>query len=214
MTGYWKFLAPGRVSPFVRYVWPEPGQWLEVGTIEACRSGLHACRPADLPYWLLDELWQVELSGTVRETASKVVATRARLVAPVTAWDERARAEFGEACVRRTVGFAVDELRDIGLDRAAGTLLARFEDGTPGEAFVEVANDLAERAGAAGHDGAAWLCGYAGDAVATLAAEPLVAVAFVAARAAGQRAAVPEPVEAERAWQADWLTRRLALMAG
>jgi hypothetical protein len=210
MRLYWKFLRPDRSSPFTRYAWPEPGQWVDVAAAEPCRHGIHACRPADLPYWLLDELWQVELAGVVVAAPSKVVATRARLVAPVVAWDAQAQRDFAAACARRTFGHAVDELRSAGLDGPADRLAAGAPDDP---ARADLADELATEAEATGHRAAAWLCGYAADALRSLGVEPLAALAYIAARAAGQRSDSddPHPRTAERAWQAGWLARRLDL---
>jgi hypothetical protein len=221
MTAYWKFLRPGRVSPFVGYRWPEPGVWLEAGAVDPCRQGIHACRTADLPYWLLDELWQVELAGPVLATAAKVVAGRARLVAPVAGWDRVAAGDFGRACVARVVRHATGELRTAGLADQADALAVAAGGaslggaGLGGAGLAVTAAELAVEVEQGGHRAAAWLCGYAADAVGALDTEPLAAVAFIAARAAAHRTAAPgeDLVAAERAWQATWLRDRLSLPA-
>jgi len=105
---------------------PEPGRWVEVPAVVPCRQGIHACRPADLPYWLLDELWQVELAGAVVTTPTKLVAQRARLLTRVDAWNEDTAREFGWACVARTAEHAVTELEAAGL-AARLTQVARQE---------------------------------------------------------------------------------------
>jgi hypothetical protein len=94
----YKLLEPGRVAPFSRVVWPEPGEWLEVESVDPCRSGIHACRALQLPPWLaLGELWEVELDGVVVDER-KVVARRGRLVRRVDEWDTAAQRAFGVAC--------------------------------------------------------------------------------------------------------------------
>jgi hypothetical protein len=138
----YKFLRPGRVAPFSEVVWPEGG-WVEAqGPLEPCRTGVHACRPQHLAYWLAEELWAVELAGESLETDLQVVARRCRLLERVAAWDEAARAEFATECVRRTAGYAAAELREEGPDAAA---LAGYADDaaayaaegdTAGAAFV------------------------------------------------------------------------------
>jgi hypothetical protein len=210
---YWKFLHPGRVSPFAGYTWPRPGTWVTASAAEPCRRGIHACRLADLPFWLLDELWQVELAEPVLATPSKVVAARARLVAQVDGWDAATADEFGRACVGRTVMHAVEELRAAGLTAEAARLAAAADGGQTLDRLAGVAGDLAESAADTGHRPAGWLCGYVVDAVELLGEAPVASIAFVAARAAGRRSGDPgwEPDVAERAWQAQWLDRRLAL---
>src|SRR3954453_22728860 len=58
---YWKFLRPGGVGPFSTVPWPAAGTWLSVDEVSPCSSGIHACRAGDLPYWLAEELWVIEL---------------------------------------------------------------------------------------------------------------------------------------------------------
>lgn len=89
----YKFLSSGAVGPFSGFRWPTPvggaaGAWVEATPAD----GVHACRPADLPYWIDEELWIAELSGDVRVTHHQVVASRGRLLAKVEAWHELARA--------------------------------------------------------------------------------------------------------------------------
>jgi hypothetical protein len=97
----YKFLQPGRVAPFGGITWPEPGEWLEVEKVDPCRSGVHACRADDLPYWLgLGELWQVELDE-VAVDERKLVARRGRLVRPVEGWNDDTRQAFVAACAER-----------------------------------------------------------------------------------------------------------------
>ena len=100
MTAY-KVLAPGRLSPFTRFAWPE-GEWIEAEAVEPCRSGIHACRVRDLPYWLGPELWEVELEGDVSEQARKVVARRGRLVRQIAEWNVDLLREFTGACRAET----------------------------------------------------------------------------------------------------------------
>jgi hypothetical protein len=82
----YKALRRGRMAPFSGVAWPEPGSWIE-GDPNACVSGVHACATADLPYWLCDELWEVELAGDVARGGQKLVAPRGRLVREVDGWD-------------------------------------------------------------------------------------------------------------------------------
>ncbi len=48
-----KFLRPGRVAPFTKVTWPEPGQWLESDAPpDLCRAGVHALLPDVLATWI------------------------------------------------------------------------------------------------------------------------------------------------------------------
>ena len=81
MTRAYKFMRPGGVSPFTGVRW-ERDTWVKGGPHKpvACSWGIHACRPEHLPYWLNEELWDVELDGDIAATDYKLVAERGRLV--------------------------------------------------------------------------------------------------------------------------------------
>jgi len=102
-----KFLAAGRIGRFTGFRW-EVDTWIEANAAEPCRSGIHACRVPDLPIWLDDELWEIELDGEIAVGERKVVATRARLTRRIERWTPELGREFGRFCARRTrerVGF-------------------------------------------------------------------------------------------------------------
>src|SRR5918999_5776090 len=67
-----------------------PGAWVEARA-DPCRSGIHACRPSDLPLWIGPVLYEAELGGEVVAARSKLVASRGRLVRRIDAWDDEAR---------------------------------------------------------------------------------------------------------------------------
>jgi hypothetical protein len=107
----YKLLRPGRIAPFGGAAWPAPGEWLEVARVEPCRSGLHACRAEDLPYWLgLGELWEVELEEVGFENR-KLAARLGRLVRPIERWNEATQRAFVASCVERLRPLAADEPR-------------------------------------------------------------------------------------------------------
>ena len=99
-TAY-KVLELGRVAPFSRFVWPED-EWVEAETVEPCRSGIHACRPHDLPYWLWPELWAIEPDGDVVEQERKVVARRGRLLRRIGEWNVDLLRAFTASCRAET----------------------------------------------------------------------------------------------------------------
>jgi hypothetical protein len=107
----YKFMRARAVAPFTGTRWAV-GEWVEAGP-EApapCRQGVHACRAADLPYWLNRELWEVELGGEITETAYKLVAERGRLVRRLERWDERALRRLAESCAAQARALGVDEI--------------------------------------------------------------------------------------------------------
>jgi hypothetical protein len=110
----YKFLRGGAVAPFSRVAWPvpidgRPGERVVAsGELEICGNGIHACRAADLPLWIFDELWQVELDGPILTASTHVVAAAGRLRSRVEAWDPRTAVDFAAACAGRTRALGQD----------------------------------------------------------------------------------------------------------
>ena len=108
MTAY-KLLADDGSGIFSRFDWPlpdgGPGAWVE-SEVDPCRSGVHACRVVDLPYWLAPALFEIELDGEVVVETVKVVAPRGRLVRRIDAWNAGTREEYSQMCVARAAELA------------------------------------------------------------------------------------------------------------
>jgi hypothetical protein len=107
----YKFLLPGAVGPFSGFHWPEPadsepGAWVDADAGSSCTSGVHACAAADLPYWLLPELWEIELGGEPSRVRHKLVAPRGRLWRRIEEWNPDTMAAFSAGCVERLRGLA------------------------------------------------------------------------------------------------------------
>jgi hypothetical protein len=142
----YKFLDQNQVAPFSRVRWPETGEWLESDRVELGLSGVHACRVADLPYWLRTELWEVELEGNVVEGERLVAARRGRLVRRIEAWTDRAAMQFGRSCAEeaRRRAAASPDLEEYAADAEgaaersprfaafATARLAELQDGSAG----------------------------------------------------------------------------------
>ena len=103
MNAY-KFLRSDGTSPFTRFGWPlpngGPGAWVDA-QVDPCKSGIHACRLADLPLWVGRTLYEIELGGEVVEDRMKLVASRGRLLRRIDAWDDRARDAYTRMCADR-----------------------------------------------------------------------------------------------------------------
>lgn len=103
---HYKFLRTGAIGPFSGFAWPRPtgrevGPWVHVdGGLVPCRHGIHACRLSDLPYWISDELWAIEVADA-HTGGRHVLARSGRLVERVSAWNPMAAAAFAEACTWR-----------------------------------------------------------------------------------------------------------------
>jgi hypothetical protein len=198
----YKFLRHGRVGPFSRFQWPRAGVWVRSESQpDMCRRGIHACRTIDLPWWLADELWEIELEGDVAAYEHKLVARAGRLVSRIARWTPDCAHEYAEACAWRARDRAVEALgrrghREAAAQLAAAATLDALLASMP--LLIEEAPDVRISLTIAG-DGA----------VRALSGPPPTS-AYIAAHAA-HRLDGPAGYGAERAWQARWLVDRLGL---
>lgn len=86
----YKFLREDGSGVFSGFRWPlpgaGPGEWVDA-RVDPCRSGIHACRAADLPFWAGRALFEVELEGEILVERRKVISPRGRLLRRIEAWD-------------------------------------------------------------------------------------------------------------------------------
>jgi hypothetical protein len=170
----------------------------------ACRRGIHACRVSDLPWWLADELWEIELDGPVQADEHKIFAPAGRLRSQISQWTPACALEFGDACAWRAHGRAVEALTRAGQARSAEELSAcRTLD-----EVLAVAPRLAE----ANPETRISLT-MAGDGAFRALTEAPPTSAYIAAHAA-LRLNGADGYDAERAWQSSWLAERLGLRNG
>jgi hypothetical protein len=101
-----KVLRDGR-SEFTGSRWPlpaggQPGDWIDAdGPLELCVRGIHTCTADQLPQWLGDEIWEVELGGEILPAEPAVLSSRARLLRRLEDWDAEAQLSFAQACAER-----------------------------------------------------------------------------------------------------------------
>jgi hypothetical protein len=197
----YKFLRSGRIGPFSAFQW-ERGVWVHAGgDLAVCRRGVHACRPGDLPWWLADELWEVELDGPVRVDQHKITAPAGRLRSHIEAWTPACAQKYADACAWRAHGRAVQVLARGGHRGAAREL-----DACPTlDDALRTARQLAE----AIPDGRISLT-IAGDGAWRALTGAAPTAAYIAAHAA-MRLDGAAGYAAERAWQSNWLIERLGL---
>jgi hypothetical protein len=197
----YKFLRTGRLGPFSGVRWPEPGVWIRATELAPCRSGVHACRTRDLPWWLGEELWVVQLQGNLRFEEHKIVAPAGRLRSQVEQWTADCAEQYAHACAWRARDRAVEALARASHRRAADEVArcATLDD------LLVLARGLAETV----PDSRISLT-IAGDGAVRALTGAAPTSAYIAAHAA-LRVGGPAAYEAERAWQARWLTERLGL---
>jgi hypothetical protein len=200
----YKFLRSGRTGPVSGFRWPGPGVWEHAEPdMVACRRGIHACRISDLPWWLAEELWEIELGGRVRVDGHKIFAPAGRLRAQIEGWTPACAQEYGDACAWRAHDRAVQALAGSAHTVAAHELAvcATLDD------VLVVARKLAEVI----PDTRINLT-IAGDgAVRALTGAPATS-AYIAAHAA-MRVDGAGGYAAERSWQSRWLAERFGLRA-
>jgi hypothetical protein len=198
----YKFLRPGRIGPFSDFRWPDPGTWVDAsGNLAPCRAGIHACRTGDLPWWLADELWEIELREPLVADAHKIVAPAGRLRSRVERWTPACAQEYADACAWRAGDRAVQALNQAEHAEAADRLAAC----TTLDEVLVTARELAEEL----PDTRISLT-IAGDgAFRALTGAPPTS-AYIAAHAA-LRLDGEAGYQAERAWQSAWLVERLRL---
>ena len=198
----YKFLHAGRTGPFSGFAWPEPGIWVRAGTETIpCQRGIHACRTRDLPWWLADELWEIELDGDVRTDEHKILAPAGRLRSRVEGWTAACGQEYADACAWRARDRAVEALT------RAGHAPARLAACTTLDEVLVAARELAEVL----PDTRISLT-IAGDGAFRALTGAAPTSAYIAAHAA-MRLDGSAGYAAERAWQSRWLARRLGLRA-
>lgn len=191
MIGY-KFLAAGARAPFTRFQWPPAGGWVSAPADRA-DLWIHACRRRDLPYWLDDELWRIELEEPVREARYQVAAPRARLLSRVAAWDGGFMRDYAQACALRA--------RELALPHVPVTVREALAGAT----------DLETIAAAARTGPTSRASEYVADAANNALHVGPATTSYIAAMLASSLGGGLAAFEAERAWQARWLAERLAL---
>jgi len=198
----YKFLRSGRIGPFSAFQWPEPGVWVHAPrNMVACRRGVHACRPRDLPWWLADELWEIELDGPVHADEHKIIAPAGRLRDQIEAWTPACAQDYADACAWRAHERAVQALTRAGHRHDAHRLAACATLDDVLLAARQLADDIpATRINLT----------IAGDgAFRALTGAPPTS-AYIAAHAA-TRLDGAVGYAAERVWQSQWLVERLGL---
>ena len=198
----YKFLRSERVGPFSGFRWPAPGVWVHAdGEVAACRRGVHACRTTDLPWWLADELWEIELDGQIQFDEHKIRAPAGRLRSQVEGWTPSCAQKYAHACAWRAHGRAVQALTRSGHTSAAAELAAcaTLDD------VLAVAPRLAE----ALPDATISLT-IAGRGALRAITGAAPTSAYVAAHAA-MRLDGLDGYAAERTWQSTWLVEQLGL---
>jgi hypothetical protein len=202
----YKFLRPGAIGPFSGIAWTT--EWI------AAEDGVSACERRYLPIWIWEELWEIELAGDVETRGHKLRAPRARLTQRVEGWSADMAKSFARACARRATLHAAGPLRGAGQEDAAAVFAEALDlehvRALTSELWDVLPEDVQKPVGMASDGCIRALVATASDDH-YIAAHGGAVSAYIAAMTA-QRVGGPEQATAERAWQADWLTRELRLV--
>ena len=140
----YKFLRPGGSSVFSEFRWAVAadalGEWIQA-PVDPCRSGIHACRRSDLPYWVGHTLFEMEIDGAIVEERTKVIAPRGRLLRRVVAWEDGVRDAYTRMCADR----AHEHARAAALDAWDAGIDSSVPDGPAVLGFMAAA--IAEQSG-------------------------------------------------------------------
>jgi hypothetical protein len=116
----YKFLRSGAAGLVSGFHWPtpdagSPGAWVHAASpVRECGTGIHVCRAPDLPYWMCDELWAIEIEGAVVEGTDMLIAPSGRLLYRFSGWTRAGQQRFVEACrdrAARVIGQAPPDRR-------------------------------------------------------------------------------------------------------
>lgn len=151
MRSLYGFLGQGAVAFLSDFHWPqptngEPGAWVRAGA-DAPPEVVRGVPAEELPWWLDDELWRLELDGSLVRDGRVVTAERARLLRRVDAWSAEAALELVAVCEQR--------LRERGREEFADDVTLYAADADRPAAAAAVAAYIAAHGLAGGDKSAA-----------------------------------------------------------
>jgi hypothetical protein len=184
-----------------------PGAWVEAPPESLPAKGVHACLVEQLPYWLDDELWEIELDGVIQRTPMQLTASRARLLQRVAQWTPGLVQEFGEACAFRARDSAADLLKQNGRRSDADQLTAF-------PSVSELARAARAMSAQSKTDFFANVAGYVADAATFARICDAGTASYVAADLARACSGSTQAAVRERTWQGRWIAERLQLATG
>jgi hypothetical protein len=174
----------------------------ELASISPCVAGYHVCRRGQLVRWLGPAIWTVEIRGEViRGGGDKIVASQARLLRRLDAWNEKTARLFAADCAERVLPLFEQERPDDARPRETIATARAFARGEATGKQLSAAWDAAWAAVSAGAAAGGAAGGAAIVAARAAAGGAARNVVWDAALAVAQAAALA----AERRWQ----TRRL-----
>jgi hypothetical protein len=200
-----------------------PGEWMpEIeGELKPCRNGYHVVTLEQLPNWLGERIFEVEVGDEIVHADDKSVVRTCRLTRECTGWNERTARLFACDCAERVLYLFEARYPDDGRPRKAIEIARRYAEGKADVEELAAARDAAWAtaeaaegavwdASRAAAEAAAWAAAWAAALNAARAASRAVSryaagAAWAAAEAAAWGAAEDAAGEAERQWQVERL---------
>jgi hypothetical protein len=203
----YRFLAKGAVGSLNGFAWPtpsggDPGSWIGASA-DSTALGVFAHRVRDLPHWLNDELWEVELRGEVRTFDYQLVAQEARLVRKLPEWDDRVGEAFATACAERLRARAITFFNLHGL--------ASMADEIGAASLSDCPTVLGPIDPAVHGEVPALVAGYLNDAIAALSGKRFGAVSYIAQVASIDHRLSDAAGLPDRDLQAEWIGKALSV---
>ena len=129
------------------------GEWMPAveGELKPCVNGYHLCRRGDLINWLGETIWTAEYQGERIDVdapadQSKVVVRQARILRPLTAWNERTARLFACDCAERALPIIAKSMPDEDRPRRAIEAARRYANGQATDEEWDAARDAARDA--------------------------------------------------------------------
>jgi hypothetical protein len=206
-----------------------PGEWMpEIeGELKPCRNGYHVVTLEQLPNWIGERIFEVEVGKEILPDDDKSVVRTCRLTRECTGWDERTARLFACDCAEHVLSLYEAKYPDDDRPRKAIEVARRYAEGTATREELAAARAAAWAAeGAAGAAawaaegaareaaaGAVWDAAWAAWAAAGAAARDAAWAAREAAAGAAARDAAEAAWAAEQQWQAARLGKILEVEA-
>jgi hypothetical protein len=185
-----------------------PGEWMpEIeGELKPCRNGYHVVTLEQLPDWLGERIFEVEVGKEILPDDDKSVVRTCRLVRECTGWNDHTARLFACDCAEHVLCLYEAQYPDDRRPRKAIETTRRYAEG---KAAVEALTAAREAAGVAAEAAA-----EAAREAAGVAAEAAAGAAEGAAEgAAGAAAWAAVWAAAGAAWDAAWAAREAAGVA-
>jgi hypothetical protein len=185
-----------------------PGEWMpEIeGELKPCRNGYHVVTLEQLPNWIGERIFEVEVGKEILPDDDKSVVRTCRLTRECTGWDERTARLFACDCAEHVLCLYEAQYPDDRRPRKAIETARRYAEGKAAvedltdvwDAAWAAARDAAEAARDAAWEAAAWAAGVAAGVAAGAAGAAAWAAVWSAAGAVWDAAAAAR----EAAWEA------------